>query len=532
MDIHEVYDILRRTLAGASRKDIAGQFGISKSTVQHYVDLVKQSGMTLEQAIGLDAPGLQALLGTKQLVRSGFLEPDFENVYLLHHVHGKRRRSLKELWTNYVDKAPKGAATLGYKGFCKAYGRFCKDLPESCQEIELTNQWDFGYVAMIDYSGDDLPLSPRNTDRCASGQIFVGVLPASCYIFCCATPHQTRDDWLDAQVKMLEFFGGVPRHIYLDNSTSLVVKSDRYAPKICREYRDFCDYYTTIALAVRPMKPRDKAMVENAVGLVQKFVLRPLRDRTFFSLEEMNQALLKELDKLNRQPLTTRTDDVSRLDLMQEEKITLRPLPPIPYELSSITKILKVQKKNVVRFENVRYSVPLGYVGRKVKVIKSCKSQTISIFDLATGERIWTHYLSGNKAQDIILREHMPARLRAVMLSKEELVELIGQSGEAGRTLCEKLLEQNHGEVARKVLRGVNNYRTSLGDKLFEQCCAATLKRSVPSYKVLCEEIEAAVAPNRGKTKKANACDRSGLQKGDLRGAEHYGRLIEQSQGK
>lgn len=97
MDIHEVYDILRRTLAGASRKDIAGQFGISKSTVQHYVDLVKQSGMTLEQAIGLDAPGLQALLGTKQLVRSGFLEPDFENVYLLHHVHGKRRRSLKKL---------------------------------------------------------------------------------------------------------------------------------------------------------------------------------------------------------------------------------------------------------------------------------------------------------------------------------------------------------------------------------------------------------------------------------------------------
>ena len=171
---------------------------------------------------------------------------------------------------------------------------------------------------MIDYSGDGLPLNPRNTDECTSGQIFVGVLPASRYNFCCATPHQTRDDWLDAQVKMLEFFGGVPRHIYLDNSTSLVVKSDKYAPKICREYRDFCDYYTTIPVAVRPMKPRDKAMVENAVGLVQKFVLRPLQDRTFFSLEEMNKALLKELDKLNRQPLTIRSDGVSRMDLMRE----------------------------------------------------------------------------------------------------------------------------------------------------------------------------------------------------------------------
>ena len=94
MDIHEVYDILRRTLAGASRQDIASQFGVSKSMIQHYLDLIKQSGITLEQAIALDVPSLQAVVGGKQLVRSGFLEPDFENIYLLHHVPGKRRRSL------------------------------------------------------------------------------------------------------------------------------------------------------------------------------------------------------------------------------------------------------------------------------------------------------------------------------------------------------------------------------------------------------------------------------------------------------
>ena len=153
------------------------------------------------------------------------------------------------------------------------------NLPISCWEVELINQWDFGYVAMIDYSGDTLPWTPNGLGKVAAAQIFVGVLPASGYIFCCATERQTRDDWLDAQTKMLTFFGGVPKHIYLDNSTSLVTKPDKYCPRIRRQYREFCDYYGTIPVAVRPGKPRDKAMVENAVYQCQRFILTALRGR-------------------------------------------------------------------------------------------------------------------------------------------------------------------------------------------------------------------------------------------------------------
>lgn len=276
----------------------------------------------------------------------------------------------------------KAATALGYKGFCKAYARFCHNLPPSCREVKLTNQWYFSYVAMIDYSGDTLPWTPDGLGKVAAAQIFVGVLPASGYISCCAIERQTRDEWLDAQIQMLSLFGGVPKHIYLDNSTSLVFKPDNYCPRFCKQYREFCDYYGTIPVAVRLSKPRDKAKVENAVYQCQRFILTAPRGRQFFSLEEINKAIGKELLKLNARRLTTRSDGFSRADLMEEEKIALRPLPSIPYELSSVSKILKVQKGNVVRFENCRYSVPLGYLGRQVKVIKSYKSQTVSIFDL------------------------------------------------------------------------------------------------------------------------------------------------------
>lgn len=486
--------------------------------------------LILISTVTLKSHDLETCLGVGAKVRSGFHEPDFETIYCRHNVRGKNRRTLKALWDSYRDAVPKGASVLGYKGFCKAYARFCQNLPVSCREVELINQWDFGYVAMIDYSGDTLPWTPNGLGKVAAAQIFVGVLPASGYIFCYATERQTRDDWLDAQTKMLTFFGGVPKHIYLDNSTSLVTKPDKYCPRICRQYREFCDYYGTIPVAVRPGKPRDKAMVENAVYQCQRFILTALRGRQFFSLEEINRAIGKKLLKLNARPLTTRFDGLSRADLMEEEKIALRPLPSIPYELSSVSKILKVQKGNVVRFENCRYSVPLGYLGRQVKVIKSCKSQTVSIFDLRTGERIWIHYLREGKSQDIILREHMPESIRAVMQTKEELIELIGQSGESARKLCTFLLKQNHGEVARKVLRGVNSHRTRLGNELFAKCCQATLTRLTPSYKVLCEEIDA-VIDNRTRRSEGKSCDRSQLRPEDVRGSAYYDQLLTQTTG-
>ena len=258
MHTFDVQEILRRTLSGASRQVIARGLGISKSTVQRYLDRIKQANLTLEQAIGLKSHDLETCLGVGAKVRSAFHETDFETIYCRHNVRGKNRRTLKALWDSYRDSVPKGASALGYKGFCKAYARFCQNLPVSCREVELINQWDFGYVAMIDYSGDTLPWTPNGLGKVTAAQIFVGVLPASGYIFCCATERQTRDDWLDAQTKMLTFFRGVPKHIYLDNSTSLVTKPDKYCPRICRQYREFCDYYGTIPVAVRPGKPRSK----------------------------------------------------------------------------------------------------------------------------------------------------------------------------------------------------------------------------------------------------------------------------------
>ena len=56
-------------------------------------------------------------------------------------------------------------------------------------------------------------------------------------------------------------------------------------------------HYGAAVIPARPYKPRDKAKVEVGVQVVQRWILARLRNRQFFSLAELNQAI-RELAQL------------------------------------------------------------------------------------------------------------------------------------------------------------------------------------------------------------------------------------------
>ena len=53
----------------------------------------------------------------------------------------------------------------------------------------------------------------------------------------------------------------------------------------------------------RVRKPRDKAKVEVAVLVVERWILARLRNRRFFSLTELNQAIAELVADLNTRPM-------------------------------------------------------------------------------------------------------------------------------------------------------------------------------------------------------------------------------------
>ena len=57
-------------------------------------------------------------------------------------------------------------------------------------------------------------------------------------------------------------------------------------------------HYDTAILPARPRRPRDKAKVEVAVLIIERWLLGRLRRRCFYSLVELNAAIAELLRQL------------------------------------------------------------------------------------------------------------------------------------------------------------------------------------------------------------------------------------------
>src|SRR5262249_29657884 len=131
--------------------------------------------------------------------------------------------------------------------------------------------------------------------------------------------------------------GGVPKAIVCDNLKAGVTAACRYEPGINRTYQELAEHYDTAILPTRPRKPRDKAKVEGAVLIVERYVLARLRNRRFFTLIELNDTIGEIGADLNAKIM--RKLGVSRNELFaQIDRGALKPLPSAPYQYAEWRK--------------------------------------------------------------------------------------------------------------------------------------------------------------------------------------------------
>src|SRR5690606_10481454 len=109
---------------------------------------------------------------------------------------------------------------------------------------------------------------------------------------------QSLPDWISSHVRAFEFFGGVPAQLVPDNLKAGVTKACFYDPEINRTYGDMAAHYDTAVVPARPGKPKDKAKVEGAVLLAERWIWARLRNQHFFGLDEVNAAIRPLLDQL------------------------------------------------------------------------------------------------------------------------------------------------------------------------------------------------------------------------------------------
>ena len=148
-----------------------------------------------------------------------------------------------------------------------------------------------GEKLFVDYAGDTVSVFDGATGEERSAHEFVAVRDASNYIYAEARWSEGRADWIGAHVNALAFLGGVPKLLVCDNLRSGVTAACRYEPGINRTYQEMAAHYGTAVSLGRVRHPRDKAKVETAVLIVERFILTRLRNRRFVSLGELNEAI-------------------------------------------------------------------------------------------------------------------------------------------------------------------------------------------------------------------------------------------------
>ena len=149
-----------------------------------------------------------------------------------------------------------------------------------------------GDKLFVDYSGLTVPWVDRETAVINHAQIFVAVLGASNYTYIEATAEQSLPCWIESHIHAFEFYNGVTTCLVPDNLKAGVTKPHLYDPDTNLTYQEMANHYAMAIIPARVRAPKDKSKVEVGVQGIQRWILAPLRDVTFFSVADINEACL------------------------------------------------------------------------------------------------------------------------------------------------------------------------------------------------------------------------------------------------
>jgi transposase len=487
--------------AGRTLKEIAAAAGVARSTVQLTLERMAAAGLTWPWPAELSETEIEGRLYPEQpAVPTAPVQPDFEQMCAELGRKGVTRRLL---WREYRQQHADG---LEYSQFCELYRRWRKT-----QDLVLRLDHVPGDKLYVDYAGLTMPLIDRATGEIRPAQIFVATLGHSGYTFVDATASQAAPDWLGSHARALSFLGGVPAALVPDNLKSGVTKPHRYDPDINPAYQDLATHYGLTILPARVATPRDKAAVESAVQVVERWILAPLRDREFFSLAELNAAIRPLLAQLNDALFQKRADS-RRIVFESIERAALRPLPEKPYEYATWKKA-KVHLDYHVESERRYYSVPHELVGKTVDLRIS--AQTIEIFK--HGQRVAAHLKGTVAGQFTTDPAHRPPAHQAVVeLNHERLLrraEAIGESTAA--VIRAQATRRKHRDETLRTSMGILRLARDFSAEQLEAACTHALRLHSLSYRAIALLIKSPPPPAPPPAPK--------IAHDNLRGADYFG---------
>jgi transposase len=396
--MRKIRDVLRLTHAlRMSRRLVGEATGIGKTAVCEYVRRAAVAGLSWPIPDEIDDAELERRLfpPADTVSCAARTEPDWSHI----HAELKRRGvTLALLWQEHRAEHAQGYA---YSWFCERYSDWRKCISPTMRQTHVA-----GEKLFVDWAGDTIPVFDPATGQERGAHIFVAALGASNYTYAEARWTETLPDWIGAHVNALAAIGGVPKALVPDNLKAGITKPSRYEPGVNRTYQDLADHYGCVVLPTRVMKPRDKAKVEVAVQIVERFVLAKLRNRRLFSLAELNAAIRECVAELNAKVM--RRIGMNRNELLETlDRPALKGLPDTAYGYAE-WKRARVAPDYHIEIAGHYYSVPSKLIREIVEA--RITSATVEIFHKS--ERVASHAFSAVRNRHTTTTEHMPSAHR------------------------------------------------------------------------------------------------------------------------
>jgi transposase len=456
---------------GMSQRAVARSLDLAQGTVSKYLNRARRAGLTWPLPPELDEDvRLENRLypPPSDLPSEARPHPDWAVV------HRELRRpgvTLMLLWEEYCDTVADG---FSYSWFCERYKEWSGRLKLSLRQVHVA-----GEKLFVDYSGHTMEVIDGLTGEVITAQIFVAVLGASNYTYAEATLTQSLPDWISSHVRAFSFFGGVARQTVSDNLKAGVTRACFHEPMVNRTYSDLARHYGTAILPARPYRPKDKAKVEVGVQVVGRWILARLRNRRFYSLAALNEAIHGLLDDLNDRVL--RGWGRSRRQLFDElERPALVPLPHEHYEYAE-WKRCRVNLDYHVEIAKHYYSVPHGLVRQEVEA--RVTARTVELF--LRGKRVASHLRSTLPHRPSTVAEHMPSSHRRYRdWTHERIRREAAKIGPDADTLIDVILRSRpHPEQGFRSAIGILGLVKRYGQERVDAACARALLLNARSYK-------------------------------------------------
>ena len=475
--MNKIKQIIRLYTQSKGTKYISRSTCVARNTVKKYILMFRETRLTYQDIYEMSDQQVNELLGKPSQIKEPSQRQEDLTEFFPSMDKALRRKGFtrEKLWKEYLEKHPDG---YRYTRFCNGYSDWQRKVNPVMHMVHKA-----GDKMYVDFAGGKLQIVDSFTGEIQDVEVFVAILGCSQLTYVEACHSQKKEDFIAACENALHYFGGVPQAIVPDNLKSAVTKGSKYEPTLNETFEDFADHYQTTLLPARPLRPRDKSLVEGSVKIVYNKIYSNLPKELKTLLSDLNAEIRPLLEGLNYGQMQGRI--YSRRDQFEEiEKQTLQPLPVYRYEFKRQALVTVTKYGHVCLSEDKHYySVPFKYISRRVKIIYT--KTTVEVYHCY--ERIALHERMKGEFNYTTVADHMASTHRFVSeWSAEKFTSWAESIHPDVKLFIERVLEKkHHPEQAYKSCVGVLSFAKKVGKERLILACQRALDYGYYNYKII-----------------------------------------------